>query len=193
MTPQFVGFDGETSVNLQCLSCAGENVGYVVMLSRLNAIGAKIESFYWADDLACWVDDQNYEPLKGITFQPGEAFWLDGDSEKQILRSSGQVSKTDAIIQLCDGATMTGNFTPIDIDLQDVVCEGKNVGYTVMLSKLDSIGVKTQSYYWADDLACWVDDQNYEYVSGVKIAAGEGVWIDGNNSEQYVIFPGVEL
>ena len=86
------------------------------------------------------------------------------------------------------------------LDLQDIKC-GDGCSDSVVLSRLNSIGIAGDPVFWVDwyddgsgnPQACWVDGSTYEKVEGFKVNPGEGLWIQADNSEQYVIFPGVEL
>lgn len=185
--PQFTSVSG-TTVNLDDIKATGNAVDGTVSVSTLNSIGLKTASYIWTDDDG-WCD-RKFKPVSGVTFQPGEALWVEGNSSDQNVQSAGQVSKEDAKVQLCNGATMTGNFTPVEIDLQDIICEGEGIEGAVSLSTVDHSGIKTATYVWTDEGWC---NRKFKKVSGVKIAAGQGVWIDGQNDNQFIVFPGVEL
>ena len=200
LVPQFVSTSGG-EIDLQDIKCndaASDSVSFMI----LDNIGLGGDSYYWVNwygdngDESCWVDSE-YAKVEGMKIQPGEGLWVAGDNTEQIFQSAGQVSKADVVVQLRYGSTMTGNPTPVAIDLQDIVCTD-NCSDSVSFMILDNIGLGGDSYYWVNwygdngDESCWVDSE-YTKVEGMTIAAGQGLWVAADNDEQYITFPGVEL
>lgn len=138
------------------------------------------------------------EKAEGVTFAPGQALWVQGDSGENLIQSSGKVGTLDVAVQLRNGATLAGNPTPVAIDLQDIIC---NAGCSdlVFIQTVDSIGLTVDNYGWVDyggdngDELCWLDLNTMEKAEGVTINPGQGLWIQGDNTDQYVMFPAVEL
>lgn len=99
-----------------------------------------------------------------------------------------------------EGATQTGNPTPVAIDLQDASCAGEDdPSDSVFLSELDPYGAVVKTYAWINyggesgDEECWADTDTFEKAEGVTIDPGAGLWIEGVSENQSVTFPGVEL
>ena len=200
LVPQFVSTSGG-EIDLQDIKCndaASDSVSFKI----LNNIGIGGDSYFWINwygdngDESCWVDGE-FNKVEGMKIQPGQGMWVAGDSSDQIFQSAGQVSKSDVVVQLRYGSTMTGNPTPVEIDLQDIVCSD-NCSDSVSFKVLNNIGIGGDSYFWINwygdngDESCWVDGE-FNKVEGMKIQPGQGLWIAGDNDEQFVTFPGVEL
>ena len=204
LVAQFVSTSGG-EIDLQDIKCndaASDSVSFMI----LDNIGLGGESYYWVnwyenaegETESCWVDSE-FAKVVGMKLQPGQGLWVAGDSSEQIFQSAGQVSQSDIAVQLRFGSTLTGNASPVEIDLQDIVCsEGCSDSVSFMI--LDNIGLGGDSYYWVDwyenedgeTESCWVDS-DFGKVVGMKIQPGEALWVAGDNDEQYITFPGVEL
>ena len=200
LVPQFVSTSGG-EIDLQDIKCndaASDSVSFKI----LNNIGIGGDSYFWINwygdngDESCWVDGE-FNKVEGMKIQPGQGMWVAGDSTDKIFQSAGQVRKSDVVVQLRFGSTMTGNPTPVEIDLQDIVCSD-NCSDSVSFKVLNNIGIGGDSYFWINwygdngDESCWVDGE-FNKVEGMKIQPGQGLWIAGESDEQYVTFPGVEL
>ena len=200
LVSQFVSTSGgEIDIqDIKCNDASSDSVSFKI----LNNIGIGGESYNWVNwygdngDESCWVDGA-YEKVEGMTIQPGQGLWVAGDSADQIFQSAGQVSKSDIAVQLRYGSTMTGNASPVAIDLQDIVCTD-NCSDSVSFKILNNIGIGGESYNWVNwygdngDESCWVDGA-YEKVEGMTIQPGQGLWVAGDSNDQYITFPGVEF
>ena len=64
---------------------------------------------------------------------------------------------------------------------------------------LDDIGLTVDQYNWVDwygdngDEKCWLDNNTMEKAEDVTFQPGQGLWIQGDNKDQSITFPGVEL
>ncbi len=208
LVPQFAGVaSADGSFDLQTISC-NDDSSDSVSFSVLNNIGIGGDSYYWIDWYdpdgdeiyeSCWVDG-GYEKVYGFTLQPGEALWVAGERDTQLFRSTGKVNTADVTVQLRSGSTLTGNPSPVALDLQDIYCNDDSSD-SVSFSVLNNIGVGGDSYYWinwydpdGDEIyeSCWVDGA-YEKVEGFTVNPGDGLWVAGERDTQYITFPGVEL
>ena len=87
---------------------------------------------------------------------------------------------------LQNGCTMvTPQFLNIGssgaVPLQTLKPTGEDTSDNVYIQTLDAAGRTVDNYAWndwANDEACWVDD-NYAPVEGVSFAAGQGLWVQG--------------
>ena len=170
----------------------------------LDDIGLTVDQYNWVDwygdngDEKCWLDNNTMEKAEGVTFQPGQGLWVQGDNKDQSVQTSGQVGTADVEIQLQNGATVSGNPFPIAVDLQDIVCN-EGCSDTVFIMTLDDIGLTVDQYNWVDwygdngDEKCWLDNNTMEKAEGVTFQPGQGLWIQGDNKDQSITFPGVEL
>ena len=204
LVSQFVSTSGG-EIDLQDIKCndaASDSVSFMI----LDNIGLGGESFNWVnwyenedgETESCWVDS-DFAKVVGMKIQPGQGLWVAGDNTEQIFQSAGQVGTADVTVQLRSGSTMTGNASPVEIDLQDIVCSD-NCSDSVSFMILDNIGLGGESFNWVDwyenengeTEACWVDS-DFAKVVGMKIQPGQGMWVAADNDEQYITFPGVEL
>ena len=203
---QFFGV-GTDKVPLQSFTGLGEEASYGIYLDLLSPQGIIIKQYVWVEDYGengdqkCWLDGDTYElPEEEVGFDAGQGFWIEGQNANQTVQSAGQVPVTDATIQLCQGATMGGNFTPVAMNLQDIIAEGTDASYGVYLDLLNPQGIIVKQYVWVEDYGengdqkCWLDGDTYELPEEeVTFAPGQGFWIEGQNDEQFITFPGVEL
>ena len=80
-------------------------------------------------------------------------------------------------------------------EMQSLVAVGDGVSDAVEIQTLDKYGYTVDSYVWNDwaaDEPCWVDD-TYTPVEGVVFAPGQGLWVGGDTTAQYIQFPAPEL
>ena len=202
LVPQFVGVGSENgTIDLQEIKC-GEGCSDSVSLKILDSIGIGGDSYFWINwygengDESCWVDGE-FNKVDKFPIQPGEGLWVSADDATQTFLSAGQVGTSDVAVQLRAGSTMTGNPTPVAIDLQDIRC-GEGCSDSVSLKILNNIGIGGDSYFWINwygengDESCWTDGE-FNKVDKFPIQPGEGLWVSADNSDQYIIFPGVEL
>ena len=202
VTPQFAPITGNT-ISLDSLVPTGENLADNIDIRVLDPFGRTVSgcAYAWND----WVDDNgpcwangDYEKVEGVTFAPGQGLWVYGKSATQGLQSVGQVGIADVVVTLRDGGTPTGNPFPVAIDLEDILPEGENLPDNVDIRVLDAFGrtVPGCAYAWND----WVDDNgpcwangDYEKVENVTFAPGQGLWVYGKSTNQFLRFPAPEL
>ncbi len=202
VTPQFAPMTGNT-ISLDSLVPTGDNLPDNIDIRVLDAAGRTVEgcAYAWND----WVDENgpcwangDYEKVTGVSFAPGQGLWVYGKSTTQGLRSCGQVGLADVIVTLRNGGTPTGNPFPVEINLQDIVPEGPNLPDNIDIRVLDAAGrtVEGCAYAWND----WVDENgpcwangDYEKVTGVSFAPGQGLWVYGKSTSQTLRFPAPEL
>ena len=81
------------------------------------------------------------------------------------------------------------------VDLQSIKCNDE-CSDAVSFKILNNIGISNTFYYWinwyenpdsGETEACWVDD-GYEKVIGMKIQAGQGMWVAGTSDAKDQIF-----
>ena len=195
--PQFVNIGTGADIPIQSIKAVGEDTSDNVYIQLLDAHGYTTVSYAWNDwasDEPCWVND-DYEPVKDVTFHAGQGLWMQGTSALQGVQSAGKVGSSDVVVTLQEGFVDAGNPFPVAIDLQDIVAEGQDASDNVYIQLLDAHGYTTFSYSWNDwasDEPCWVND-DYEPVVGASFAAGQGLWIQGTTAAQSIRFPAPEL
>ena len=208
LVPQFAGVaSADGSFDLQTITCS-DNASDAVSFSILNDVGLNGDSYFWVnwydpdedgETESCWVDG-NFEKVTDYTLQPGEALWVQAETTDQLFQSAGRVNTSDVAVQLRSGSILTGNPFPVTLDLQDITCSD-NCSDAVSFSILNDIGLNGDSYFWVDwydpdedgvTESCWVDGE-FEKVKDFKVTPGMGLWVQAENSDQYITFPGVEL
>ena len=196
-TAQFVNVGDATEMDIQQLAAVGDDAADNVVIQTLDFAGRTVASYVWNDWVEatpCWVDD-GYEKVEGVTIAPGSGIWVQGTTATQGIQSAGKVKTEDVTVSLRNGGTLAGNPFPVSIDLQDILASGDDAADNVVIQTLDYAGRTVASYVWNDWVEatpCWVDD-GYEKVEGITIAGGEGLWVQGTLTTQYITFPAPEL
>lgn len=130
-----------------------------------------------------------------MTFDPGQALWVEAESEENAFVTAGQVGTKDITVQLQNGATMSGNASPVAVDLQDILCRDEDSDL-VLVSTLDSVGAIVKTYNWINDgkVSYWIDGATGKKPDpAVTFKPGEGLWVEGDSEENEITFPAVEL
>lgn len=201
IAPQFIGIGESSNIRIKDLTPVGDGTSDSVNIRVLDAAGRTISGcdYTWNDwmySTPCWVDEDLNE-VTDVSFAPGQGLWVYGADTTQGLQSAGQVSTTDTVVQLRNGATPTGNPYPVSIALQDIVAEGEGTSDSVNIRVLDAAGrtVAGSDYTWNDWMfasPCWVDE-DLNAVENVEFAAGQGLWVYGASANQSIRFPAPEL
>ena len=197
VVPQFINVGETTILDLQSLKAVGDDASDNVQIQTLDAGGYTVDAYDWNDwavDEPCWVD-ADYTPVTEVSVAPGQGFWVMGSKTAQGLQSAGKVGTSDVVVSLRNGGSATGNPFPVALDLQDIVAEGDSASDNVQIQLLDAGGYTLESYDWNDwalDTPCWVDG-DYNAITGVEIAPGQGLWVMGSSSAQSIRFPAPEL
>ena len=200
---QFLNIGADEAMPLESIKPTGDDTSDNVSLQTLDAYGYTATSYQWINwagegaDEEAWVDDE-YAIVTGVTFAPGTALWISGNSSEQGVQTAGKVGTSDVLVQLRNGGTATGNPFPVSINLQDIIVSGDDTSDNVALQTLDAYGYTATSYQWINwagegaDEEAWVDDE-YTIVTGVTFAPGQGLWVSGSSDSQYLRFPAPEL
>ena len=196
VTAQFIPISG-VAIALEDLKPIGENTSDSVAVQTLDAFGYTVDNYVWNDWMygeACWIDD-DMNAAEGVTFQPGQGLWTFGATTSQGIQYAGKVGTADLLVQLRNGAMGTGNPFPVEVDLSEILPVGDNTSDSVSIQTLDAFGYTVDNYVWNDWMyseACWIDD-DMNQVENVKIQPGQGLWVFGSSTEQYLRFPAPEL
>ena len=87
-TPQFVNVGAGVALDLQSLKATGDEASDNVQIQTLDAGGYTVDTYDWndwANAEACWVDG-DWNPVEGVTIQPGQGLWVMGSSSAQSIR-----------------------------------------------------------------------------------------------------------
>ena len=197
LTPQFLNIGSSGSMPLDLITPTGDDTSDNVAIQTLNAAGQTVDTYTWNDYMyaaPCWVND-DFEQVSGVVFAAGAGLWTYGSAVGQGIQTAGVVGTEDVVVQLKPGATATGNPFPTTLTLDEIVPEGGDTSDNVAIQTLNAAGQTVDTYTWNDymyDNPCWVND-DFEQVSGVKFAAGTGLWVYGSSTAQYLRFPAPEL
>ena len=195
----------EADMPLQSIKPTGADVSDNIVIQTLDAYGRTVDSYLWIDwagdesDQDAWVNDETYEIIDGVSFEPGTGLWIQGTSTEQGIQNAGKVSSNDLVVSLRSGNSAICNPFPVTISLQDIIATGSDVSDNVVIQTLDAYGRTVDSYLWIDwagdesDQEAWVNDETYEIIEGVSFEAGAGLWVQGTSSEQSLRFPAPEL
>lgn len=202
VAPQFLTIGkADGSFALQDFKPNGEGFVDNVFISLMDKYGLITKSYVWVDyagegEDKCWADGDTYDwPEEEVFFMPGQGLWIDGVNTDQSVVGSGEVSRSDVLVQLRDKATQTGNPFPTQLALQDITPIGEGFVDNVFISLMDKYGLITKSYVWVDyagegEDKCWADGDTYDWPEEeVFFAPGQGLWVDAVNTDQYLQFP----
>jgi hypothetical protein len=197
--PMFVGIGADKDVKITDLTPTGDDIDGdgAIYLQTLDAFGRTLETYSWIDwggDDVGWMNDE-YEKVD-VKFTPGTALWTTAQNAETGLRSAGEVNLLDCKVQLRRGATGTGNVTPVQISIQDLVLEGDDIDGdgAIYIQTLDAFGRTVDTYSWIDwggDDVGWMNDE-YEKVE-VTFEPGQGLWVTAQNDQTYLRFPAPEM
>ena len=201
LTPQFIQVDGTSSIALEDLKPTGSEIATdgEINIQLLDAYGRTTAMYSWIDwdgEPTGWCNG-DFEVVEGVTFDAGQGLWVGGTSANAAIQSAGKVPTSDAVVQLRNGSTATGNPFPTTVDLQDIVVEGKDIATDgeINIQLLDAYGRTTAMYSWIDwdgEPTGWCNG-DFEVVEGVTFNAGQGLWVGGTTTTQYLRFPAPEL
>lgn len=199
LAPQFVPVDGSGQIALDDLQPVGDDIDTdgAINIQTLNFGGVTVDTYQWIDwgDPKGWCDD-TYTLVEGVTFKNGDGLWVQGAGTGASIQSAGKVGKEDVVVQLRPGFTATGNSFPVSVNLQDIIVEGKDVDTdgAINIQTLNFGGVTVDTYQWIDwgDPKGWCDD-TYTLVENVTFAPGQGLWVQGSKTTEYLRFPAPEL
>lgn len=207
---QFVAVNGE-SMDLTDIVPTGYDKdtyeGGSIYIQSLDYRGKSVVGsiYYWYDDEdgTGWFDDADEVVMEGqVTFAPGEAVWIKANSTGEKLQSSGQVASTSIDVYLRSGNKLVCNPTPVAVNWNDDDDNGKFIsvsgygedyeGGSINVQQLDYKGrsVAGSLYYWYDDEdgTGWFDGAD-EFVKGISLPAGGGIWVKANSTGEKINFP----
>ena len=200
VAPQFLNVGVSEAMPIEALTPTGSDTEGVE-IQTLTALGYT-DKFYtwntWMYSEPCWVDG-DWNPVSDVSFEAGSGLWIQGSSTAQGFQSAGKVGKADVNVQLRNGATAAGNPFPVAIDLNDILPNGgedSNVDLEgVEIQTLTALGYTDKFYTWNTWMysePCWVD-ADWNTVTGVTFDPGQGLWIQGSSTAQYIRFPAPEF
>ncbi|MCQ2395428.1 MAG: hypothetical protein MJ249_14190 [Kiritimatiellae bacterium] len=194
---------GEKKLKLQDLKIEG-SMGYMtetISLITLEGRDAGVSYTWCAPEVTmldhfCWYDFEKMEEVD-LEITDGMGLYVFSDTGDVTIVASGEVVLGAPEITLQAGYNLTGNFLPVDFDLQQITIEG-SMGYmteTISLITLEGRDAGV-SYTWCApevtmlDHFCWYDfDQMKEVEYEVK--AGSGLYVFSDTGDVTLKFPQV--
>ena len=203
VTPVFENVGGgEMSIqDVKILGSEGWSTEYIYGLDSDGLLTDQNYSWQCGDntglDHFAWIDEMTGEEAD-YTFTPGTGFYLYADSEGLKLQTCGQVTVGGYSRELDMGYNFTGNFSPVDLDLQEITLEGSEGWSTEYIYGLDADGLLTdQNYSWQCgdntglDHFAWIDEATGEEAEGVTIKAGQALYIYADSEGLVLKLPAV--
>lgn len=193
-------FDGVGSaLNLQDIKVVGSEGWGTEMIYVLDENGLITEECYtWncpdnGYDTWCWADANG--AVADVELTSGTGFYLYADSDGLAMQCSGQVKVGEYSKNLIAGYNITGNFSPVDLDIQDLTIENSEGWGTEMIYVLDENGLLTDDCYtWncpdnGYDTWCWADADGA--VAEKTVKAGEGLYLYADSEGLVLKLPAV--
>ena len=174
---------GSGDITVSRLDAAGRNIAdYSYMIPRRGTPG-------WADESGVALTDGE------VVLAPGEGVAVIGDAGLS-LTTAGQVSTVDRVIALRFGATFTGNFTAVAVDITSIIPGGEYGSGDITISKLDAAGRNIADYSFMiprRGTPGWADENGTPIAEGeVIFNPGEGFAVIGDEGLSITI-PGPTL
>ena len=214
IAPQFIGLGTDGAMDLQSIKCPESAYGNIFLMT-LNGDGSTKKCYNWVRKRISgtwhfgWVDNDDVGtfPAEGVTFEPGQAFWLQNNGAEGVntFNTSGAVNQQDVEFLLAtdSDSAVCGNSTPVSVDLQDLLCPNTAYG-KIFLMTLNGDGSTKKCYNWTRKRISgtwhygWVDNDDVGTfpAEGVSFKAGQGFWVQNNGTEadaNTLTIPGVEL
>ena len=199
MAPNFIDVGSEEGVDITKFIPGGEYGSGEIGVSRLDAFGRNIADYAYMiprRGTPGWADENGVPLAEGdVVLNAGEGIAVLG-ANGLSLTTAGQVSTDDRVISLRDGATFSGNFTPVSLDLTAIIPGGEYGSGEIGISRLDAFGRNIADYAFMiprRGTPGWADEDGVPVVEGeVTFAPGEGFAVLGANGLSITI-PGPTL
>ena len=201
VTPVFENVGGG-AMSIQDVKVLGSDGWATEAIFGLDADGLLTgEDFTWQCpdasglDYFAWIDAEGAEA--DYTFAPGAGFYLYADSDELKLQTCGQVTVGAFTRTLVAGYNFTGNFSPVDLDLQDLKIEGSDGWATEAIFGLDADGLLTgEDFTWQCpdasglDHFAWINADGEE-ATGVTVKAGQALYLYADSDDLVLKLPAV--
>ena len=195
--PAFMGVGTDGLVDLSKLKLINAKGDSTELINFLDEEGMNTETWAWLTKDGAGMDDGWYDYVTWASIKTSikkcEGYLMCAGSGVS-LQSAGQVRLDDETVTLKAGYTVTGNTTPISIDLQSIKLIDAKGDSTEMINFLDAEGMNTQTWAWLTEEGAGMEDGWYDYVTWKKIEytvkPGEA-FLFGVSADVKVVFPGV--
>lgn len=187
IAPAFVDIGAETeSIDLTKLVIDGEFTSGDVVVQTLTDAGLADKTFTYSKPRKGdwqWLDDDDNVVEEGdAVFAAGAGLWIVGVDGSSVT-TAGQVSTSDRVIALVDGAVACGNSTAVSLDLLSIVPGGDFNSGDIVIQTLTDAGLADKTYTFSKPRKGdwqWLDDDDNVVEEGdVVFPAGKGLWVVG--------------
>ena len=197
-TATFAPVNGE-SISLQELIPAGDGVGGYgdVVIQVMDNTGSWAGEYAWYTMAATgmangWYDAEMKLANASIAYKQG-LFVQAGAGVKFVY--SGTVKQGLIESDVPYGYSMSGNATPVAIDIQNIIPAGNGVGGygDVVIQTMDSAGSWNGEYAWYTMEATGMKDGWYDaemMLATKTIEAGEGIFLQASADGVKLKYPG---
>ena len=197
-TPTFAPTAG-TSISLQSLIPTGAGVGGYgdIVVQTMDEEGN------WAGEYAWWTEENLGSPNgwydTSMTITEGTIDYKEGMFVQAPAQTkftySGSVTKGTIETDLPMGFSMTGNATPIAVNIQSIIPAGDGVGGygDVVIQTMNSAGEWAGEYAWWTEENLGSPDGWYDAdlnPASISIQPGEGVFVQTSAENVKFTYPG---
>lgn len=172
---KIIGSEGNMTEFIYFIDPEGQDAG--VSYSWLSPDMSGEEDF-------CWFDIDNWERVEDFTVTDGMGFFIFTDAGNVKIQAAGSVKLGKYSKVLAAGYNLTGNFTPVEIDVQNLKIVGSEGNMTEFIYFIDAEGQDAGiSYSWlspdmsGEEEFCWFDIDNWEPVEGCTVKPGEALFM----------------
>ena len=189
-TVTFAPISGDT-IALQSLKPTGDGVGGYgdVVIQTMNAAGEWAGEYSWWTEANSglpdgWYDVDFNSADVDIAYKQGVFVQAGADVK---LTYSGSVAEGTVITEVPSGYSMSGNATPVALDIQTITPTGEGVGGfgDVVIQTLNAAGEWAGEYSWWTEANSGLPDGWYDVdfnPAECEIAPGEGMFLQASDT-----------
>ena len=186
---------GGSGVGIQNIVPSGDIGGWGdVSIQLVDASGNwGNQYFYWTEENS-GMDDGWYDgdmALADISLGSGDGFMIASDNDA-IITFSGEVNFSELTPSIVAGYTLLGNAKPVNVDIQDIVPQGENIGGwgDVSIQFVDSEGNWGKQYFYWTEENSGMDDGWYDgdmALAEDTLTPADGFMVSSDNDGAVVI------
>ena len=151
VAPTFVSIEKAGVVDLLSIMPSGEFASGQIAIDTLDYAGRTLKSYQYTVPRRGepgWMDTDTMQMITevgDVEFAAGEGIAVTGLDNLGVV-NSGAVSTDDTTVKLQDGSTLSGNFTPVVLDILSIVPGGTFASGQIAIDTLDYAGRTLKSY-----------------------------------------------
>ena len=197
--PTFDGVNETLDIqDIKLQNSAGDGTDVIWVLDEGGIVTG--ETYYWLSkdftglESDCWSADGATAMSLEIT--SGQGFYVYTDASDASILVSGQVKIGEYSESLQAGYNLTGNFSPVELSIQNVKLSGVPGDGTDVIWVLDAGGIVTgETYYWLSkdftglESDCWSADGATAMEKVLQ--PGEGLYLYTDSTTATISLPAV--